>query len=201
MAEGWIKSKVKDPAKEDRIRQEVLRLQAERGLTEDEAVTELNKQRNVNGFRRDLKTGQLYIEGRQAKAGLKEAVSIAVAGGNLEAKKWGVTGKGAISFAAEHIQVLSERIFLVTPDGDMVTEPTKILQTFPVNPITRQTGIQYTEICEGVMAEILVTTDHEFTEKQWAAIWLTFSLQGLGASRSQDHGRFTVEGWEEVFEK
>jgi len=146
VAEGWIKSKAKDPNKEDRIRAEVAKLMEERKLSEDEAAAELNALRNCNGFRRDKVTGQLYFEGRQAKAALKEAVSVAVAAGNLEARKWGNTNKGAISFAAEHIQVLTEQVFLTHLDGSAVKSPTKVLQTFPVNPITKQTGIQYTEI-------------------------------------------------------
>lgn len=198
VAEGWIKSKVKDVTKEDRIRQAVAELMLTKSISEDEAVLELNSQRNCNGFRRDQVTGQLFIEGRHGKAALKEAVSVAVAAGNLEAKKWGKTNKGAISFAAEHIQVLSEQIFLFWEDGSAVKEPSNVLQTFPVNPITRQTGIQYTEVCEDVRAVMVVTTDMEYTEAQWAAIWVTGGLQGMGASRSQDHGRYQVEKWERL---
>jgi len=198
VAEGWIKSKAKDPNKEDRIRAEVTKLMEERKLTEDEAAAELNALKNCNGFRRLPSNGQLYFEGRQAKAALKEAVSVAVAAGNLEARKWGTTNKGAISFAAEHIQVLTEQILLVNLDGSPVLKPTEVLQTFPVNPITKQTGIQYTEVCKDVLAEIVVTTDSEYDEEKWAKIWLTGGLQGMGASRSQDHGRYKVIGWEQL---
>lgn len=198
VAEGWIKSKAKDPNKEDRIRTEVAKLMEERKLTEDEAAAELNNLKNCNGFRKDPVTGQLYIEGRQVKAALKEAVSVAVAAGNLEARKWGTTNKGAISFAAEHIQVLTEQVFLTNLDGSAVKTPTKVLQTFPVNPITKQTGIQYTEVCEDVLAEVVITTDTEYKKEHWAKIWLTGGLQGLGASRSQDHGRYKVISWEQL---
>lgn len=190
VAEGWIKSKIKDPNKGDRIRQAVDEIMKERNLTQDEATAELNAKRNCNGFLRDPATGQLYIKGYQAKAALKEAVSVAVAAGKLEQRKWGKTNKGAISFAAEHIQVMEERILLG------VTEPTEVIQTFPVNSITKQTSIQYTEVCRGVTAKFTVTTDWQFTDEQWAAIWLTGNLQGMGASRSQDHGRYNVIGWE-----
>ncbi len=198
VAEGWIKSKSKDPNKEDRIRAEVTKLMEERKLSEDEAAAELNALKNCNGFRRYGTDGQLYFEGRQAKAALKEAVSVAVAAGNLEARKWGTTNKGAISFAAEHIQVLTEQILLTHLDGSPVLKPTKVLQTFPVNPITKQTGIQYTEVCEDVLAELVVTTDSEYDEEKWAKIWLTGGLQGMGASRSQDHGRYKVVAWEQL---
>lgn len=199
VAEGWIKSKVKDATKDERIRQAVLNLMAERNMSEEEAVAELNSKRNCNGFWRDSTTGQLYIEGRQVKAALKEAVSVAVAAGNLEARKWGKTNKGAISFAAEHIQVLTNQVLLYDDNWAPVKEATKVLQTFPVNPITRQTGIQYTEVCENVQMKVLVTTDcDDFTDEVWAAIWLTGNLQGIGASRSQDHGRYTVTSWERL---
>ena len=206
VAEGWIKSKVKDTSKDERIRQAVEELVILRGLTEEQAVEELNKKRNVNGFWRDKETGQLYIEGRQVKAALKEAVSVAVAAGTLKSgnrtkagkesdAKWGNTGKGAISFAAEHIQVLTGKVLLYHKDWSPVLDHTRIKQSFPVNPITRQTGIQYTEICENVQAKVMVTSDWGFTEDQWATIWVTGNLQGIGASRSQDHGRYEVTGW------
>lgn len=198
VAEGWIKSKIKDASKEDRIRQAVQQMMAERNISEAQAVEELNKHRNVNGFWRDPATGQLYIEGRQVKAALKEGVSVAVAAGNLEARKWGKTNKGAISYAAEHIQVMTGQVLLYHEDWSAVKEPTRVLQTFPVNPITKQTGIQYTELCEHVLTKFVVATDcDDFTEKVWATIFLTGGLQGLGASRSQDRGRYEVIEWKE----
>lgn len=213
VAEGWIKSKVEDGTKEEQIRRAVETLMLERGLTEDEAVEELNKHRNVNGFKRTIvkegEKGQLFIEGRQVKAALKEAVSVAVAAGTLKSGnktkagadsdgKWGKTGKGAISFAAEHIQVLTRQVLLYGPDWKPLIDHSYIKQSFPVNPRTRQTGIQYTEICDNARAKVIVTTDWDFTEEQWAVIWVTGNLQGLGASRSQDHGRYLVKEWKRI---
>ena len=205
VAEGWIKSKLANP-QENQIRAAVAELMAEKNLTEDEAVAELNTRRNVNGFRQDGDTGQLFIEGRTVKAAIKEAVSVALAAGHLEPRKWGRTNKGAIAFAAEHIQVLTEKVYLWYPGVEgsdtglvPVTEPTEILQTFPINPITKQTGIQYTQVCKTVIAQVEITTDcDDYTEKEWAAIWLTGNLQGMGAGRSQDHGRYSVVGWDKV---
>lgn len=220
VAEGWIKSKVKDTSKDERIRQAVEEMMVSRNLTEEQAIEELNKKRNVNGFWRledDLKVngkvvghkGQLYIEGRQVKAALKEAVSVALASGKLKSgnstkggkespTKWGLTGKGAISFFAEHLQVMTGQVLLFNEDWSPVLDSTRIKQSFPVNPITRQTGIQYTEICEKVWAKVVVTSDWDLTEEQWATIWVTGNLQGLGASRSQDHGRYEVMKWERL---
>lgn len=208
VAEGWIRSKLGgDAAKDSRIKEAVAQMMESRKISEDEAIAELNASRNVNGFWRNS-DGQLFIQGRTIKAALKEAVSVAVAAGNLPARKWGTTNKGAMSFAAEHLQVLTEEVRLWHPrladeGSDVplrpVMEPTLIQQTFPVNPITRQTGIQYTEICKGVIIEVEVATDCEdYTDKEWATIWLTGNLQGIGAARSQDHGRYSVIGWEKI---
>lgn len=214
VAEGWIKSKVKDASKEEQIRRAVETLMMERGITEDEAVAELNKHRNVNGFKRTLPNtkenpGQLFIEGRQVKAALKEAVSVALAAGTLKSgnktkggadadSRWGKTGKGAISFAAEHIQVMTRQVLLYDEAWQPVTDHSYVKQSFPVNPITRQTGIQYTEIVEKAWTKVIVTSDWDFTEEQWGVIWVTGNLQGLGASRSQDHGRYDVMEWKQV---
>lgn len=214
VAEGWIKSKVKDASKEEQIRRAVETLMMERNITEDEAVEELNKHRNVNGFKRTIpkakgEKGQLFIEGRQVKAALKEAVSVALAAGTLKSgnttksgaasdSKWGKTNKGAISFAAEHIQVMTRQVLLYDESWQPLTDHTYIKQSFPVNPITRQTGIQYTEICEKAWTKVIVTSDWDFTPEQWGVIWVTGNLQGLGASRSQDHGRYDVMAWKPV---
>ena len=197
VAEGWIKSKIKDPAKSDRIRQAVEDIMQNRGLTEDEATEEVNSKRNCNGFLRDRKTGQFYIMGYQIKAALKEAVSVAVAADNIPAKQWGKTGKGAISFASEHIQVVDEHVFL-TRGGQPVTQADEVKQSFPINKITKQTSIQYTEICRDVAVTFTVATDWQFTDEQWGTIWVTGNLQGIGASRSQDHGRYNVVAWDRI---
>jgi hypothetical protein len=41
-----------------------------------------------------------------------------------------------------------------------------------------------------------VRTDWELSPEQWAMIWLTGQEQGIGASRSQGYGRYTVTKWE-----
>jgi hypothetical protein len=212
VAEGWLKSKMNDGTKEEQLRRAVETIMLERGLTQEEAVEELNKHRNVNGFKRGVKTGQLYIEGRQVKAAIKEAASVAVASGKLKSgnttkagtasdSKWGKTSKGSQGFIAEHIQVLTRQVWLEDVDGNPITKETFVKQSFPVNPITRQTGIQYTEVCEDVQATFWVTSDWDFTEEQWSTIWVTGQLQGIGASRSQDYGRYKVVGWKRVQRK
>ncbi len=53
--------------------------------------------KHVNGFRRD--EHGLFVEGRQLKAGIKEAASVARAAGKLPAK-FGLTNKGILAYIA-----------------------------------------------------------------------------------------------------
>src|SRR5688572_10430941 len=82
VAKGWIETKLKGQSAE-RIQELIAKTMIERNITQAEAVDEVNKLKNLNGFKRDPEQG-LYIEGRQLKAALKEAVSVAVAAGKLE---------------------------------------------------------------------------------------------------------------------
>lgn len=186
VAEGWLRTKLAD--KDDLIREAVAQTMVERGITADEAAEELDKLKHLNGFKRDPEHG-LYIEGRQLKAAIKEAASVARAVDKLKSR-WGSTNKGVQGFVAEHIQVVEERLYLG------VHEPTTVLQSFPKNPRTGQTGIQYTEIIEEARFDFTVISDHKFTDEEWAMLWLTGEQQGVGASRSQGFGRYEVTRWE-----
>ncbi len=185
VAEGWLKSKM-GIDKADILQQAVAEVMAARGVTQDEAVREVDGKRHLNGFKRD--EDGLYIEGRHLKAMLKEAVSVARAVNNLPSRM-GATNKGTLSFAAEHIIVVEDRLYLDRK------EPDGILQSFPRNPITRQTGIQYTEFVNGVDVAFTIMSDYKFTKKEWATIWVTGGQQGIGASRSQSYGRFVAIEW------
>lgn len=149
-----------------------------------EEAIKARKDRHVNGFKRDERG--LYIEGRHLKACLKEAVSVARAADKLPAK-FGVTGKGTIAFAAEHIFVPENKIYLSRKEHDELhTRFTK----------TRfGTGITVEEVCRDVIVTATVKSDWPFTEKEWAMIWLTAEAQGIGSSRSQGFGRFVVTEW------
>lgn len=166
VAEGWLKTKLGD--KDDLIREAVAEVMAERGLDEEAAAKEVELRKHLNGFRRD--ENGLYVEGRQLKAGIKEAASVARAVGKLP-DRWGLTKKGIVNFTAEHIQVVEDRLHLG------VTEPTRVLQSFPKNARTGQTGIQYTEIAEGAEVDFTIISDYEFSDKEWAMLWLTAEQQ------------------------
>jgi hypothetical protein len=184
VAEGWLKSKLAD--KDDIIREAVAKTMVERGITAEEAATEVDNLKHLNGFKRDAQG--LYIEGRQLKAAIKEAASVAVASGKLNGRGWGKTNKGLLSFMAEHVFVVEDRLHLG------VTEPTGIVQRFVHT--WRGTGIQYEEYVEDAKVDFTIKADHDFTNEQWAMIWLTGEQQGIGASRSQGFGRYEVARWD-----
>lgn len=187
VAEGWLKTKL-GVDKDDQIRAMVAETMVERGVTADEATKLVDAQKHLNGFKRDEQG--LYIEGRQLKAALKEAASCAVAAGKLTARGWGKTNKGLLSYLAEHVFVVEDRLHLG------VTEATGINQRF-VHTF-RGSGIQYEEYVTDAKVDFTVMADHDFSVKEWAAIWTSGEQQGIGASRSQGYGRYEVTRWDKA---
>lgn len=179
-AEGWIRSKAGETT-EAAVQAEVARVMVDRGVSEQEAAVEVAANRHLNGFKRD--ENGLYIEGRQVKAAIKEAANV-----RWPKERWGPSRKGTLSYFAEHVFVLEDRI----PLGR--TEPDGIEQRFVHT--WRGAGIQYEEYCDKAEIEFTVTTDNAFTEEQWALLWLTGQQQGIGATRSQGYGRYVVTGWD-----
>lgn len=185
VAEGWIKSKLQDS--DDLIQQAVAEIMVERGLPRDEAAAELARRKHLNGFKSNEKG--LYVEGRQLKAALKEAGGILIAT-HWKGRKWGATSKGTLGFMPEHIFVLEDKLHLG------VTEPTGIQQRFVST--FRGTGIQLEEYVDSAIINFTIGTDFEFSEADWGFLWVTAQQNGLGASRSQGFGTFSVERWEAV---
>lgn len=201
VAEGWIRSKVAD--KDEIVRSLVAEAMTSRGISVEAATAEVDMNQHLNGFKRYrcddcpptgafCATGQheLFAEGRQLKACIKEACSVAVAAGKMEARGWGKTNKGLLGFIAEHVMVVEDRLPLGT------YEPTGVAQRF-VHTF-RGNGIQYEEFVENCTFDFTVISDYPFKDRDWAMIWLTAEQQGIGASRGQGFGRFTLERWEVV---
>lgn len=192
VAEAWIKAKGYQLSgmKDEALANQVATVMHDRGVSEDKAVEEVARNRYLSGFKRDEQG--LYIEGRQLKACIKEAGSVAADAGKLKARGFGVTNarKGIISFLAEHVFVINQRLHL------NVTEPTDVFQSF-VHTF-RGSGIQYTEVVEDASFEFVVETDKEFSDEEWGVLWGTAQRQGIGAQRSQGFGRFTVMEWEPI---
>lgn len=187
VAENWLKTKLGSD-KGDMIREKVAEVMVERGVDVDEATSIVDTLKHLNGFKRD-DTG-LYIEGRQLKAAIKEAASVAVASGRLKSRGWGTTNKGLLNYLAEHVMVLEDRLHLG------VAEPTGVAQRF-IHTF-RGAGIQYEEYVEGAKIDFTVISDHDFSNDEWAEIWLKGEQQGIGASRSQGFGRYHVVRWDKV---
>lgn len=182
VAEGWLRTKLGTDSG-DLIRTQVAEVMIERGVSADEATTMVNANRHLTGFKRD-DTG-LYIEGRQLKAGIKEAANV-----RWPKERWGPSKKGTRSFFAEHVFVQEDKLHLG------VNEPTGIDQRF-VHTF-RGSGIQYMEFVKDAKIDFTVATDYDFTPTEWGLLWLTGEQQGIGATRSQGYGRYTVVKWEKA---
>lgn len=181
VAEGWLRTKL--ATTDELIQQAVAEVMVERGVTADEAAAIVDQQKHLNGFRRDDQG--LYIEGRQLKAAIKEAANV-----RWPKERWGPSRKGTLSFFAEHVFVQEDRMHLG------VTAPTGINQRFVHT--WRGSGIQYEEYVSDAKLNFTIVTDYEFTQEQWAMLWLTGEQQGIGATRSQGYGRYAVTRWERV---
>src|SRR5690349_17112974 len=184
VAESWIRTKL--GATDDLVRQMVAETMVGRGVSADEAAEQVAMNKHLNGFKRD-ELG-LYIEGRQLKAALKEAASCAVAAGKLNGRGWGKTNKGLLSYLAEHVFVIEDRLHLGVTEASGINQ--RFVHTF------RGSGIQYEEYVTDAKVDFTVMADHDFSEKEWAAIWTSGEQQGIGASRSQGYGRYEVTRWD-----
>lgn len=191
VAEGWLRKNL-GMKTDELIQSMVAEIMVERGIGMEEALQEANNRKNLNGFKRTAE-GALFIEGRQLKAALKEAVNVAIAAGKISQRGWGKTNKGLNGFFPEHAFVLEQRLLLAGADGKVITEPTGINQRFVHT--WRGNAIQYEEYVDGPEIIFTVGADHLFSEKEWATIWLTGEKQGIGSSRSQGYGVYEITDW------
>jgi hypothetical protein len=205
VVEGWLRKKLGVP--EERLLQEeiakvmIARQDEGKQISKESAVDEVLAKANVNGFKKDPKTGVLYIEGRQLKAAMKEAVSVAVAAGNIKATGWGETKKWVTNFFPEHVFVEEDELYLgqLVDERDPnsrirpVTEPSGVSQRFVQTRFG--SSITYEEYVDNAVVDFNLIADFLFTADQWAQFWLTGQQQGIGASRSQGFGRYKVISW------
>lgn len=210
VVEGWLRKKLgvndTQALQEEVAKVLVTRTEAGETVTKEDAIDEVIANSNINGFRRDPITGVRYIEGRQLKAALKEAVSVAVASGKIKATGWGETRKWITNFFPEHCFVVEDELYLgqlkdpqdrnsrVVP----VTEPTGVSQRFVQTRFG--SSISYEEYVDGAVIEANLICDFKFTDEAWRTIWVTGQQQGIGASRSQGFGRYRVIGWKQTLD-
>lgn len=207
IVEGWIKT-VLGISRGEQISQEVRELINQTILdrfdgdvesikgTQEERVAQISAAIEesgaaiLNGFKRLQPSRELYIEGRQVKAMIKEAANTAVAEGAITSRGWGKTNKGLMGFLPEHVFVPEQAISLG------VTEPTdtdtNFVHTFRGSSIKRE------EYVENVTISFTVVTDHDFGDDFWKQVWTRAQLNGLGASRSQGRGCFEVTRWDKI---
>lgn len=185
---GWLKTKagVQD---ETQLEEAINDTMVELRITRDEALQKVIDRAHLNKFKQDERG--LYIEGRQAKACIKEAANVCIGAGKLaKGRAWGETKKGLLGFVAEHVFVVEDRLYLERREADGTHQ--RFVQTW------RGPAIQYEEYAQDVQLHFTLETDHLFTEEQWAMIWLTAERQGIGSVRSGGYGKFTVTRFDKV---
>ena len=208
VAASWIKTRLGIEGDTAALTDAVAKTMAERQIPADLAAEEVAAMKHLNGFKKD-RFG-LYIEGRQLKAAIKEAVSVATAAGNVPMKGYGETKKWITKFVPEHIFVLEDTLYLtelvVDADGEPIfdtdgeyqfrhiTRPTDTHQRFVQ---TRHgSGIQREEYVAEAYIHATIYTDYEWGAGVFEKIWVTGEQQGVGAARSQGYGRYEVVRWD-----
>lgn len=192
--EGWLRTRLfGGEAKDVQLAEQVAKTALDRGVSDDEAVALVAANSNLNGFYRQ--GDQLCVAGRHVKAMIKEASSIALAGGHFGAQtRWGKTSKGLLGFVAEHVMVPLEFVGINDPEGEPVKEPSGISTHFVST--FRGTGISAEEFVRPAVVNFDVISDVDMTDPWWETVWAVAEEQGLGAMRSQGYGRFVVTRWD-----
>jgi hypothetical protein len=195
--EGWIRSRMDlgDAA----VAELVAVTTAERGvMTPDEAIEVVmasDLAPSVNGFKRDA-DGQLCIEGRIVKAGLKEWANSAYPGTKFPGKT-NIEGlrKGLMRYLAEAVTV--EEILI--PLG--VTTPTVIEERIKhvMTPQGPRSSINRVEVVERPRISFTIRVRDDFIpEEAWARIWTVGEGIGLGSDRGRSDGQFDLAEWVKV---
>ena len=164
------------------------------------------------GFKRDRVRG-VFLDGRTAKAMLKECTNILYAG-----QRWGTTKKGPKQFVAERVFVQEDRLYFhrVGEDGKLVPIPeadgsregaTNVLAadgtqlfvghtTGPKGPQSNLTLYEF--VTQPVIEFHVMVLRNEVSLDQWEGILMHAEENGLAALRSQGYGRFNVLEFERL---
>ena len=203
VVESWIKTKLRDIRSDAEIQDVIATTMAELGLDEEAAIEKASTQMvGVNGFKRTPPgTGQLIIEGRQLKAAMKEAVMVAANAGKLATGKWGNPDNASFKkqikgWFPEHFFITEEYLPIFHEDGSPVMDHDGTTQKFVHTH--RGDSISYEQFVKNAVIPFTLKADFEMKEKDWAMIWLTGEMQGVGASRSQEYGRYEITKWDQV---
>lgn len=201
--EAWLRSKAGVTDEEEllhMLRKTVRELGAE--LTPDatmeeiiEASQQIAGERQTNGFKRD--DNGLFIEGRKPKAMLKECTN-ALYG---KRERWGPTGKGPKSFLAEHVFIEPDRIYLGVdePTGvDLIIGHVQGRSTLTYVEYVLRPRIEFFVYLDELAVDVLLDQKDEVGDRRLPKIFVHAQQNGLGALRSQSHGKFTLVAWEQV---
>jgi len=201
--EGWIRKNMRDEKAEDEIARHIMEAMEERGVTLPEAESLVIAQSKLIGFRRhgpetcpqckrgidcaDAGWKGLFFEGRCVKSAIKE-----YANHTWPKRTWGPTRKGTMSFWAEHVHVVEDRLPFHRE------EPDEVEQSFV--HVWRGHGFKYEEILYDATLAFTVAVTKEgmnlISDEDWATLWTRGQKLGMGASRSQGRGEFYVTKWE-----
>lgn len=216
--EAWIRSKA-GIIDEQEIRRMVIRTLQEQGvelpdIKENVEITDLTYeqvkkaaetiagQQQTTGFKRNGKG--IYIESRQIKAAIKEAVNIGFAGLDKPSKDaptpklpglWGPTKKSPKGFTAERVFPDPTEIILGREEPDGIEQ---VIGHIKDKSGTRSTLGYHEYAMKPVISFVLRVLDDSIKPEWWARIWSIAELNGIGALRSQGYGRFKVTKWEKI---
>jgi hypothetical protein len=198
--EGWLRAKA-GVDKDWEVQQMMRRTLQELGVEVPQEATldqllELSEtmaaNQNTVGFKVD--DNGLYVEERQVKAMLKEVTNVLFAG-----EKWGKTRKGPKGYLAERVFVTPSRISLGRKEPDNV----ELVIGHVTGPQGPRSVLAYHEYVEQATIEFKLmvvkgTMDTPGKKDPWRDMWLLAQENGLGALRSQGHGRFDVIRWDKL---
>lgn len=154
----------------------------------DQVSGDMTATKQTNVFKRDEQG--LYIEDRQIKAMIKEGTNILFA-----SEKWGKTRKGPKNFLSERVFVNPARIHLGREEADGV----ELVVGHVADKQGKRSTLTHYEYVERATINFSVkVVKDEITHEQWVALWQHAQENGLGALRSQSHGRFELEAWNKV---
>lgn len=205
VARGWIMTKMGLTNEEEiaMMVQQTMREMGTENLAENPEEQDIEKlaqalvdRAHTNGFKID--ENGIYIEDRQIKACLKEVTNIQFAG-----KKWGATRKGPKNFLAERVFVNGldeahpDRIHLGRPDADGMDLFIGHV-TGPQGPKSTLTQYQYALQAEITFEVKLTQHAAKELDGKWPELWIVAQEGGIGALRSQSHGRFDVMAWDHI---
>lgn len=195
---AWLRKNLPDAADEEIERkfvQTLIEMGVDEGAMKDadgnldwdsivKASEVISGEKKTNGFKMDDDLG-LYYEGRCLKAAVKECANVVFSG-----NKWGPTRKGTKNYFAERVFIEEDVIPLGRTKPDGVEQ---IIGHVSSPQGDRSTLTRY-EYVEGVTITFNVLVFDDCVSKdQWQTIFDHMCLNGLGAARSQGHGRVSID--------